>query len=101
MRSLAKSRKNESVVTEIPIYPHLKKKITLFLEFFIPQIMFDRGLGLCSDWSLESLIVSDLHRCSIGITFGSMAHKLAVLRGELELCWKSSALFCIRCFLLF
>lgn len=63
--------------------------------------MFDRGLGLCSDWSLESLIVSDLHRCSIGITFCSMAHKLAVLRGELELCWKSSALFFIRCFLLF
>lgn len=68
MRSLDKSRQNESIVAEIPIYPHLKK-ITLCLDFFKPQIMFDRSLGLCSYWSLESLILSDLHRHSVGITF--------------------------------
>lgn len=68
LRSLDKSRQNESIVAEIPIYPHLKK-ITLCLDFFKPQIMFDRSFGLCSYWSLESLILSDLHRHSVGITF--------------------------------
>lgn len=89
MSSLDKSRQNESIVTEIPIYPRLKK-ITLCLDFFKPQIMFDRGFGLCSYWSLESLILSDLHRHGVGITFLFNRVFWWIINYQ-SLCWESAS----------
>lgn len=89
MSSLDKSRQNESIVTEIPIYPRLKK-ITLCLDFFKPQIMFDRSFGLCSYWSLESLILSDLHRHGVGITFLFNRVFWWIINYQ-SLCWESAS----------
>lgn len=94
MRSLDKSRQNESIVTEIPIYPHLKK-ITLCLDFFKPQIMFDRSFGLCSYWSLESLILSDLHRHGVGSTFLFNRVFWWIINYQ-SLCWESASERSIR-----
>lgn len=51
--------------------------------------MFDRSFGLCSYWSLESLILSDLHRRRVGIPFFLFNRIFWWIINYQSLCWES------------